>query len=182
MIEQEIDRSLSLARGGARESEAAVRAQLGRSEQRTARLVALLADGTLLESEARAQLAQLRQESEALRRRLEEARFVARRTVPLAQERDRLLRAALDFPALSARLTGPALRQLVSLWLEGATFDKVSRQLELRIRRVPSLSFQPNTSPARGFELKGARPLVRRVNLTQQGHSYRQALAAMEAR
>lgn len=180
LIEDSIGRALSDARRGVQASEAGIRAALRKNEQRVARLVSLLADGTLLEAEARTQLAQLRQEAEQLTRQLDEARFLARRSVPLAQERDRLLQAALDFPALAARLTGLSLRRLISLWLERATFDKVSRSLELRILRVPRLSLQTEHSPARGLVLQGARPLVRRINLTQQGHSYRKALAAME--
>lgn len=183
LIELDIDRALSAAHGGVRESEASLRAALRRTEQRRERLVALLADGTLLQSEAHLQLEQLRAEGAELGRRLEEVRFVARRAVPLAQERDRLIQAALDFPSQVKRFTGPALRSLVSLWLQRATFDKVTRQLELRIRRVPSLSLQPEYAPGRALEMEGAdRALIRRVNLTQQGHSYRAALAAIGER
>jgi hypothetical protein len=56
----------------------------------------------------------------------------------LAREADRLVQLAADFPARARELAGPALRELLTSWIEEATFDKVSRVVSLTVRRVPA--------------------------------------------
>ncbi len=178
-VEQHIERALS-GSPDAGESEATLRRTRSRLDERRDRLIALMLNGTVTQAEGAGQMEQLRTSIADTERRIESLRFVARRRVPRAEERDRLVQMVMDFPALAQRLKGPALRALLERWLAAATFDKVTRELELHIRPVPSLAFQPATRAGRDDPPQGPRPLIRRVNLIQPGYSPWAQLEAME--
>lgn len=140
-IERAIDAALERA-AGSPDAEPELRAELRRARARAERLVDLVADGTLLPAEAAPKLEDARARLASLETELQRARFERGRTRNIDAERDRLLRLALDFPALVARLEGAARRELIDPWIGGLTFDKVDRMLQLSIRSVPG---------ARGF-------------------------------
>lgn len=65
-------------------------------------------------------------------------------------------RDALDFRTMAAELKGPALRELVQLWLKRAEFNPATRELVLEIRRVPKTASLGSTlsfdTEGEGFE------------------------------
>lgn len=168
-LEREIDRALDAAAGIAVDSEADLRAGRAKLERRRDRLVALIADGTLLKHEAAAELERTRRALEDINVRLETTRFGRRRARGARSERDRMLQVALDFPDAARRLEGPKLRQIVEPWVHHVTFDKLSRELELGINRLPFSFMQPAGLPGLAGQEKAARPLIRRLQLRRTG-------------
>lgn len=150
-LAREIDRAvrdaLDQARGAGGETEAVLKRALHAAEQKRARLVAAITDGTVLHHEAAEPLAAIRSEIESARGRIEALRFRARRAGGVDEERDRLVALAMDFPAQAARMEGPALRSLVEPWIAHASFDKRTRVLTLGIHRTPGL--QLSSQPGR---------------------------------
>lgn len=115
----------------------AIRQELARAEARRDRLVAAFAEGVLSDEEARTALQSTREAIARLRGDLEAA---APRPVDIAnltRERERLLRFALDFGRVANAANGRQLRDLLAPWLAGATFERSSRVLTLRVRQVP---------------------------------------------
>lgn len=145
-----------------------VRARRAKLEGQRDRLLGAIADGAVRAAEAADRLEAIRAGIARTDAELHGLRFEGRRTDALYQERDRFLQAAADFPALAARLEGPALRDLVEPWIGRATFDKRTRDLVLGIRSMPLLS---STWP--GPDGQENRLIVRRASLLQPGHSYR---------
>lgn len=163
-IEAEVDRALSAGVGTAGESLAALRNAKKRAEQKRERLIATIADGVLLQSEAATQLERIRAELAELDARTQAARFSGRRAGAETAKRDALVQAALDFPKAIKKLTGAALRDSVHPWLESLTFDKSSRMIEMAIRRAPFASLHLSHSAGRDGRQQGRRDvLIRRV-------------------
>jgi DNA invertase Pin-like site-specific DNA recombinase len=99
------------------------------------RIVQAIASGALYESEASALLRGLRTEADQLAAHAN----TPPRIKPRQNERQRLLRMALDFPRVAPRLSGASLRNVLMLWVAGATFDKHTRRLSVVLRRVPGV-------------------------------------------
>jgi DNA invertase Pin-like site-specific DNA recombinase len=150
-IEQAIDRALSGSDADAGESKRQLEAARRKANERRDRLVAAVADGTLLRDEAGPRLEALRSELANLDSRLEQLRFHDRRAKANVEDRNRLVRMAKEFPrvvsALRAAGRGKALREYVEPWLELATFDKLSRVLTLHIRPAPTLLLAISPGP-----------------------------------
>jgi DNA invertase Pin-like site-specific DNA recombinase len=157
------------------EPEAWLRTRRSKLEQKRDRLVRAVTDGTILPHEAAGELARLRAEIERATAELETARFRGRAPAVRSEDRDRLLRVALDFPAQAKRLTGQALRGLIEPWLHSATFDKVTRVLTLAVRPLPLASAFPAFTLPGPDEHGEGRPLIRRIPLIQPGYPHRQA-------
>lgn len=139
VIAEELDAALEAMREDGPVAVARMREQRARLQQKRDRLVAAIADGVLVASEAAGQLEQLRAQLEELDARIERARFEDRRAGVAQEERDRLLASILDFPGRIARLAGPALRETVLPWIGFARFDKTTRRLSLGLRRLPAV-------------------------------------------
>ena len=137
-IAEEVDRLFSASEEG----QATDRRGLERQAQELARqrdnLIGAVARGLLSDTEAAAALASVRVKLDATTTAIEQLRFERRRTGRLTTERDQLLGLAADFAARARTLNGPALRELVRPWIEGAIVDKERRILRLAIRRVPA--------------------------------------------
>jgi hypothetical protein len=73
-----------------------------------------------------------------LTEQLEQLRFEGRRTGRGDEERERLVRLALDFRAQAAQANGLELRELLRPWLASAVVDKDAMTLTLGIRLVPA--------------------------------------------
>lgn len=140
-IERAIDDALLGAPGSVAEAETRLRKARARAEARRDRLVAAVADGVFLQDEVADQLAQIRTQLAGLEEELQGLRFAERRASGVRSERDRLLQLVLDFPALAARLTGPALREVVEPWIGSLKFDKVTRHLRIGIRPIPAVPY-----------------------------------------
>jgi hypothetical protein len=108
-------------------------------QRRRARIIAAIGAGTVTEREATSTLAELRAKSSAIEAEVERARFAARRSEGMHAIRDRMLALAADFETQAMRAAGPVLRELVRPWLAGATLNKLTRTLTLRIRTLPDL-------------------------------------------
>jgi len=139
IIAEELDAALLEAEGSHARRRDAMEAEGRELERRRARIVAAIGTGTLEEREAASVLAEIRAKASAVSAELERTRFAARRSAGMIALRDRLLTLAADFEAQALRCRGPALRELVRPWLAGATLNKHTRILTLRIRRVPEL-------------------------------------------
>ena len=112
------------------------------------RLVAAIAEGVVTKHEAAAQLDAIRTEIEALSEERTVTRFSAQRAAALQAERYRIVTLASDFATIAQRLEGPRLRDHLRTWLADAQFDKETRELTLKIRRVPAVAgFLPSYSP-----------------------------------
>jgi DNA invertase Pin-like site-specific DNA recombinase len=140
--------------------------ELTRSRER---LIAAIADGTVLPGEAQARLNAIRAELESLETQLQVVRFGQRKVGAASAEREEILRLARDFPSYADRFSPRVLREMIRLWLAGATFDKRSRMLEIRIRRLPALPSLALSGSGGLTEREEARPLIRRVDLRQGG-------------
>lgn len=163
-LEREIDRILSSAAENAGAVLSQLRARLAGLVQKRDRLVAMIAEGTLLPHEAAAQVSALRSEIEVVEQRIEAARFSGRRGNQAQTERDALVRVALDFPALARRVSGPTLRRLIEPWLHALTFDKHERVVDIAISPLPALGvFLPDYGSASG--VREYVPTVRRIQL-----------------
>jgi hypothetical protein len=73
----------------------------------------------------------------------------------ITSEADRWVAIAADFPRIAREATGSELRALLRPWLQGATFDKHSRELVVRVQTVP-VSLLAKTETAGHHDSKGA--------------------------
>jgi DNA invertase Pin-like site-specific DNA recombinase len=152
IIAEELDRALDELQGNHTQRRTAMEAEAAELHRRRGRIVAAIGAGTLQEREATATLAELRAKASAIEAELERGRFAERRTTGMAELRDRLVALAADFETQARRAIGPQLRELVRPWIAGATLNKDSRILTLRIRRVPDLlGMEPSHTLARGW-------------------------------
>lgn len=181
-IERAIDEALEAMSGPGGESEALLKAARARLEQRRARLVDAIGDGTLLPEEAAPRLEQVRGELSEIEARRQVARFHRRRGRRAQAERDQIMETIQDFPALLDHMGPAKRREAVEIWVQDATFDKVTRMLTLGIRPVPALpSLLMAPPPGRGNHQQIER-IVRSTSLLQPGHGYRIAEAAAAIR
>lgn len=164
-ITQALDEALSASPEAVTRSESNLRAARQRAITRRDRLIAAIADGTVLHDEAVVQLEVLRADVADCDAQLEALRFRGRRTRSMSAERDRLLQAVLEFPSTLQRLDPARQRQHVEPWLHSATFDKVTRDLSVSIRPLPSLHLAAWPAPD---AQKQVRPIVRRVSLISE--------------
>jgi hypothetical protein len=160
--------------GSVGETVAALSAARAKLDRKRDRLVAAIADGVLEHSDAAAQLSQIRDEIAQVERRMEASRFRGRRARGVGDEREPLLQAIADFPALVKRLRGPDLRALVEPWIAHASFDKVTRELVLGIQPAGGIDLLSRNSvdPA---DRKHVAPLIRRVSLAHVARNRRRA-------
>ena len=150
-IERAIGDAMSGTSGSVGDSEVAARVERARWEKKRDRLIDAVADGTLLPEETSAQLEEIRAALAQIEGQMQALRFSRSRTQSVRSERGRLLEIAMDFPEVAARLSGPALRELVAPWVGALTFDKVGRVLSVGIRPIPAVpSLVPYPLPARG--------------------------------
>jgi hypothetical protein len=98
----------------------------------------------------------LRQDSERLMREREIADRYAS-DADRAAWRDQLVAQALDFRTMATELKGPALRELVQLWLKRAEFNTETRELTMEIRRVPAMTQGGREAPNSLFEAERER-------------------------
>lgn len=134
------DRMLERATGGHASRNADLARTQTQLEAKRARLVAAVADGTLLKAEADPQLAAVRADLARVIADRERTRFDARRHARVESERDARLAIATDFPARAAALHGLALRELLRPWIASAVVDKDARTVSVAVRRVPAMS------------------------------------------
>lgn len=139
----------------------AVERELAAATAKRDRLVEAIGHGILAHDEAKASLALVRQRIEALRAQVE-----TKPVRSMVSDADRWLKVAADFPLVARAATGAELRALLAPWLDGATFDKYTRELVLRVRTVP-LSLLASDGLAGHHRGKGA-VVVRRVTLTRR--------------
>ena len=156
------------------------------------RLVAMMAAGSVPESDGAATLAVIRSELVAAEyaRDAMLARTTATRTTSaqLDATRTRVLALAADFVGMCQRVSGAALREILRPWIAGATFDKITRELIVTIRHIPAdsgMSAVPTRGmPGRAADKYGADVAgqgrrgvtgvtVRRVSLARAGHGSR---------
>lgn len=138
-IERAVDVELESAKDDAGHRVAAARRRVRELGRRRDRLVDAIAKGLLLEHEAGPQIENIRREIESLEARLHVTRFGQRSLRAAAAERNEILELARNFDTIIESARGRARRELMRMWLAGATFDKMTRQLELQIRRIPAL-------------------------------------------
>ncbi|MGE0456448.1 MAG: recombinase family protein [Vicinamibacterales bacterium] len=157
----------------ARTGQSKLQAERRHHEQRKARLVAAIADGSLSARDAARQIQAEDRAIEEARRKIEATRFRSADRKQIAEERDHWLRLASDFPGVAARLAGPALREFVTPWLAHLTFDKLTRMVEVGVRPGHA-SFLASSSPEPTGRLKGGlilrRTLVRPVGARRAAH------------
>ncbi len=139
IIAEELDRALDEAQGSSTQRRAQLETDHAELGRRRARIVSAIGAGTLTEREATSTLAEIRAKSSALEAEIERTRFAERRSAGMTQLRDRMLVLAADFQTQALRAGGPVLRELVRPWLAGATLNKDTRTLTLKIRTVPDL-------------------------------------------
>lgn len=179
LIERGVDTALA---AGPRGSAAALRGARARHEQRRERLVAALADGTLLPEEAAEQLERARAGIAETDGQLQALRFARRRAEGARSERDRVLQLVVDLPALLERASQTERRELLEPWLGSAAFDKVTRRLSIGLRTAPAVpSIVPFGRPA-PVERPEVGLIVRSTSLLQHGHEHRVATAAARVR
>lgn len=182
-IERAIDGALESLTPNVEKAQRALALQESKSRDRVARLVAAIADGTLARAEAAPMLEKLRIELHDIEHKQNELRLSQAKQHTATAERDKLITYALDFPSVAADMEGVHLREFVLMWAAFATFDKVTREFTLGIRRVPAIaSFPVLDLPGQAGHKQGG-PLIRRITLIQHGHEGRVArgLAALEA-
>lgn len=175
-VRRQIERALDAALAGISAGSAGrggLRAERARLELRRDRLVAALADGTILPEEAAGPLEAARTALSELDARAQALRFATHRAAGAAGERDRLLALLEDFPARLERASGPHRRELLEPWLGTATFDKVTRMLSLGIRRLPAVPSFALYGQGGPTERSEAGLIVRSTSLLQPGHQYR---------
>lgn len=110
-----------------------------------ARLVDALAEGTLLDSEAKPKLAALRAEVDALDAALHRTRFASRAASPVAALREELLALARDFRGVLAAVAPDTRRALLEAVVGTATVDRAQCRLELSARLVTSRTGAPGS-------------------------------------
>jgi DNA invertase Pin-like site-specific DNA recombinase len=101
------------------------------------RLVDAIAAGTVTESEAATNLAEVRSRIASTDSEIERLRFAGRATESMGEEIERMVKAAQDFPTEVRRLKGVALRETLTPWILSAVVDKETRYLELTLCRIP---------------------------------------------
>lgn len=148
-----IDQALSEAATSTR-SESDVAREIEAVDQRRRRLFEAIESGVLSSAEAAERMASLRRDGERLLRERESIASLSGRHGGAAW-RDQLITQALDFATMASQLKGPALRELVQLWLKHAEFDTTTRELTMEIRRIPAMGRNWSPASARLFEAEG---------------------------
>lgn len=143
LIAEELDRALDAANGGTAAQQRELERERAVLAQKRQRVVDAIGNEVLTGSEAAATMAQIRTRSDAIDAELERLRFAARRLGNVDSLRERLLAVARDFASTAARVTGPALRELLRPWLAEGSVNKETRMLTLVIRRIPDVYGSP---------------------------------------
>lgn len=150
MIREEVEAYLVARHGSSNEEKAALNARKQVLDREKANLVDAIAAGVLTHGDAKPTMDRVRAGLEDVERAVGRLEAMAAFEKDLAREADRLAGLAGDFAARARELKGPALRELIAPWIEDARFDKVSRVLELTVRRVPQLV--ANSVPDQGLQ------------------------------
>jgi site-specific DNA recombinase len=137
VIAQEIDRYLAELHGGSEAEVATLAAEKKKLLQERANLAGAIARGILNDEEAAAEMERIRSALERAEAGLTRLRMLDTAAADVRREKERLVSLAADFAARAKAFTGPALRELITPWIEEATFDKQTRVLKMTIRRVP---------------------------------------------
>lgn len=160
MIREEVEAYLASRHGSSAEEKAALRARSEALGREKANLVDAIAAGVLTHDDAKPKMEQIRIGLEEVERALGRLDAMAEVEKDLAREADRLASLAADFAARAQKLKGSALRQLLSPWIQDAQFDKVTRVLELTIRRVPQLAGSTIPGPEGQHDPHGVRARI----------------------
>lgn len=121
--------------------------QLEAERDRLARAVAL---GAVEPADVAPVMAELRDDLARAQEAASRARFAERRVTPVREEMERLIAMTRDFPALLAQLPGVRRRELLRPWIESAIFDKFTRQLDVTVADMPTLTFGLSDAPGPG--------------------------------
>lgn len=148
-----IDQALAEASGSARNVD-----EIGREiqavDQRRRRLFDAIESGVLFGAEAAERMTTLRRDAERLQRERESIALLSDEGGGAAW-RDQLVAYAFDFATMAAELKGPALRDLVQLWLKRAEFNTTTRELMMEIRRIPAMGRNWSPVSAQLFDAEG---------------------------
>jgi DNA invertase Pin-like site-specific DNA recombinase len=109
--------------------------ELARAEAKRTRLVEAIAAGAITMDEGKTAMESTRELIEQMRSQLRPAPKHPQGAI--ASEAERWLAIAADFPLIAREATGNELRAMLRPWLDGATFDKYTRELVVRVRTVP---------------------------------------------
>lgn len=139
--------------------------ELARAESRRDRLIRMIADGVVSEDEGRQELSAARETIDGLRKRLASTAPVD--VQQIRRESDRWLAVTKDFGKLLRQATGPEVRGILAPFLAGATFDKDSRELRVRVRTVP-FTLSMATQPVQGCDSKDEKVVVLSISLKQE--------------
>lgn len=150
MIEDEVDQFMEAATDTQRDQRRSLQSERERIARRQRALVRAIANETLTEAEAEAEIADIRTVLARVDDQLGRLRFERRWTNALSLEKQRLVRMARDFGAAIRKLSGAAQRELLRPWLDSAVVDKEKRVVTLTIRRVPAIGPFLQLSPLPG--------------------------------
>lgn len=169
-IREEVQAQMTTARDSDKERRVSLERDRDRLIEQRKRLVAAVASGTLKDSEAASNLAELRTRIGSADAEIERLRFTVRAQLPDREEIERMIQVAQDFPTQVRRLTGVALREALRPWIASAVVDKEKRLLTLTLWRVPGAAqvFHLGSVPARGTQEKTLRrklTVQRRIKL-----------------
>lgn len=142
------------------------RRALAKAEAQRDRLIEAIAQGLPM-TEAKPALDQARLAIEGARRELDAATSRPLDRAALDREADRWLQLADAFPQLMSRVTTAELREMLDVWLAGATFDKDTRELRVQMRTIP-VALLADIPPRPDFRSKHVAGVIeRRLSLTQ---------------
>lgn len=160
MIHAEIDRRLAELHPDPAQAARALERERKRLLGERERLVRGIAAGTVSPGEAAAGMEEVRAGEARVQEQLRSLAGARASAAEIERERECLVRLAADFAARARELSGPALRELLLPWIQDAVFDKETRVLTLRIRRVPDAGSR-------------ARPVSRRIHFPGAGRDRR---------
>jgi site-specific DNA recombinase len=152
LIRAEVERVMLASRDSGKERHAGLERDKKRLVAEQQRLIDAIAKGTLSDSEAANNMANLRRQISAKEAEIHQLRFAARAKDSTQRDVDRMIAIAQDFPTQAKRLHGLALREVLAPWIADAVVDKEKRVLNLTLWRIPGAAkvFHLNNSPARG--------------------------------
>lgn len=160
-----IDQALAEASTSSRSADDVAR-ELEAIRQKQRRLVRSIEEDVITAGEASARMDDLRRDADRLERELVSIETKAGGVSQRAW-RDQLVTAALDFRTMASTLKGPALRDLIQLWLKGAEFNTETRELTMEIRRVPAIASglfvtegEPSATKGRRFSATVTRKVI----------------------
>lgn len=152
LIRAEVERVMLASRDSGKERHAGLERDKKRLVAEQQRLIDAIAKGTLSDSEAANNMANLRRRISATEAEIQQLRFAARAEDSTQRDVERMIAIAQDFPTQATRLHGSALREVLAPWIADAVVDKEKRVLNLTLWRIPGAAkvFHLNNSPAPG--------------------------------